>query len=90
VPIKVESSHLSPNQGNTPEAYERLIYDIMRCDTTLFAWWNEVEASWKLADQIISFRESQRQRFPNYTAGTTVPVKAIELLARDGREWWSV
>ncbi|MBP1757708.1 MAG: glucose-6-phosphate dehydrogenase, partial [Firmicutes bacterium] len=90
VPIKVESSHLSPNQGNTPEAYERLIYDIMRGDATLFAWWNEVEASWKLADQIISFRESQRQRFPNYTAGSTGPVKAIELLARDGREWWSV
>ena len=90
MPVKVESSHLSPNQGNTPEAYERLIYDIMRGDATLFAWWNEVEASWMLADQIIAFREGQRQRFPNYTAGSTGPVKAIELLARDGREWWSV
>jgi len=90
MPVKVETSHLSPNQGNTPEAYERLIYDIMRGDATLFAWWNEVEASWKLADQIISFRENQRHRFPNYNAGTNGPIKAIELLARDGREWWSV
>jgi len=90
MPVKVETSHLSPNQGNTPEAYERLIYDIMRGDATLFAWWNEVEASWKLADQIIAFRENLRHRFPNYTAGSNGPVKAIELLARDGREWWSV
>lgn len=90
MPVKVETSHLSPNQGNTPEAYERLIYDIMRGDATLFAWWNEVEASWKLADQIISFRENQRHRFPNYSAGTNGPIKSIELLARDGREWWSV
>lgn len=90
MPVKVETSHLSPNQGNTPEAYERLIYDIMRGDATLFAWWNEVEASWKFADQIIAFRESQRQKFPNYAAGSAGPVKAIELLARDGREWWMV
>ncbi len=90
MPVKVETSHLSPNQGNTPEAYERLIYDIMRGDATLFAWWNEVEASWKLADQIIAFRENQRHRFPNYIAGSNGPVKSIELLARDGREWWSV
>jgi len=84
MPVKVETSHLSPNQGNTPEAYERLFYDIIRGDATLFAWWNEVEASWKFADQIIAFREISKQRFPNYTSGSSGPVKAIELLAKDG------
>ncbi len=90
MPVRVETSHLSSDQGNTPEAYERLICDIMRGDPTLFAWWDEVEASWKLADQIIAFRELSRPRFPNYAAGSTGPVKAIELLAKDGRQWWSV
>lgn len=84
VPIKVESSHLSLNQGNTPEAYERLIYDIMRGDATLFAWWNEVEASWKLADQIIAFRESQRQRFPQLHCGFKRPAQS-DRTARSGR-----
>ena len=49
----------------------------------------QLGASWKFADQIIAFREISRQRFPNYTSGSSGPVKAIELLAKDGRQWWS-
>ncbi len=88
--MKVESGGTSVGQGNTPEAYERLLYDILRGDATLFAWWNEVEASWKLADRIIEYRENSRLNYPNYDAGSMGPVRAFELLARDGREWWNV
>ncbi len=88
--MKVESSSISPNQGNTPEAYERLLYDILRGDATLFSWWNEVEASWKLADRIIAYREQRRLNYPNYDAGSLGPVRAYELLAKDGREWWRI
>ena len=88
--MKVESGSISASQGNTPEAYERLLYDILRGDATLFSWWNEVEASWRLADRIIEYRESKRLNYPNYDAGSMGPVHAFELLARDGREWWHV
>jgi glucose-6-phosphate 1-dehydrogenase len=90
VTAKMDSSHISPNQGNTPEAYERLIHDILRGDSTLFSRWDEVEASWMFADRIIGYREQKRFSFPNYAAGTMGPVAAFKLLARDGREWWDV
>ena len=90
VATKMDSSHLSPTHGNTPEAYERLIYDILRGDATLFSRWDEVEESWKLADKIIEYREQKKFSFPNYKAGTMGPVKAFELLAKDGREWWNI
>ena len=90
VSTKMDSSHISPTHGNTPEAYERLIYDILRGDSTLFSRWDEVEASWMFADRIIGYREQKRQNFPNYAAGTMGPVKAFELLARDGRQWWDI
>lgn len=89
VATKMDTSHISPTQGNTPEAYERLIFDILRGDATLFSRWDEVEASWMFADRVIEYREQKRFSFPNYEAGTMGPVKAFELLARDGREWWN-
>jgi glucose-6-phosphate 1-dehydrogenase len=90
VPIKLDASRISTALGNTPEAYERLIYDILRGDATLFSRWDEVEASWMFADKIIEYREQKWIKFPNYEAGTMGPVKAFELLARDGREWWDI
>jgi glucose-6-phosphate 1-dehydrogenase len=90
VPVKMDTSYQSPIQGNTPEAYERLIYDIMRGDTTLFTRWDELEAAWMFADRIIAYREQKKFNFPNYSAGSLGPIKAFELLARDGREWWNL
>jgi glucose-6-phosphate 1-dehydrogenase len=86
----MDSSHVSQFQGNTPEAYERLIYDILRGDSTLFSRWDEVEASWMFADRIIGYREKIWPDFPNYEAGSMGPVQAIELLERDGRQWWNI
>jgi glucose-6-phosphate 1-dehydrogenase len=86
----MDSSHFSPTQGNTPEAYERLIHDMLRGDSTLFSRWDEVEASWMFTDRIIGYREQKRLNFPNYAAGTMGPVKAFKLLARDGRQWWEI
>jgi glucose-6-phosphate 1-dehydrogenase len=90
VPTKMDTSYITPNQGNTPEAYERLIYDILRGDATLFSRWDEVEAAWMVADQIIRYREQRKVKFPNYDAGSMGPVRAFELLARDGRKWWNI
>jgi len=90
VSTKMDTSHLSPTMGNTPEAYERLIYDILRGDATLFSRWDEVEASWVVADKIIRYREQKKFNYPNYDAGSMGPVKAYELLARDARQWWNI
>ncbi|NLP34722.1 MAG: glucose-6-phosphate dehydrogenase [Clostridiales bacterium] len=90
IPTKMDTSHYNPTQGNTPEAYERLIYDILRGDATLFPRWDEVEAAWSFADQIIRYRENKILNFPNYDAGSMGPISAFELLARDGREWWNI
>lgn len=87
---KMDSCQIDPMQGNTPEAYERLIYEVLRGDAALFSRWDEVEASWIFADKIIAHRENGRFNFPNYEAGSMGPAKAYELLARENREWWSI
>ncbi len=90
VPTKMDTSSFNPTQGNTPEAYERLIYDILRGDATLFSRWDEVESAWTVADKLIGYREQKKSQFPNYDSGSMGPVKAFELLARDGRKWWHI
>lgn len=90
VPTQMDTSSISPTQGNTPEAYERLIYDILRGDSTLFSRWDEVEAAWTVADKLIQYREQKKHQFPNYDSGSMGPVRSFELLAKDGRKWWYV
>ena len=90
VPTQMDTSSFRPTQGNTPEAYERLIYDILRGDATLFSRWDEVEAAWTVADQLIAYREAKKHVFPNYDAGSMGPVRSFELLAKDGRKWWHI
>lgn len=88
VATQMETGGNTPGQGNTPEAYERLIYDIIRGDGTLFSRWDEVEAAWTVADKLIQYREQKKSSFPNYQAGTMGPDRAKELLTQDGRKWW--
>lgn len=90
VTTKMDTSYVSPTQGNTPEAYERLIYDILRGDSTLFSRWDEVEAAWNVADKIIRYREQCKIELPNYAAGSMGPERAFELMAKDGRRWWNI
>ncbi len=90
VPTKMDTSYYNPMQGNTPEAYERLIFDILRGDGTLFSRWDEVESAWTVTDRLIQYRERKKNKFPNYDSGSMGPVKAFELLAKDGRKWWNV
>jgi glucose-6-phosphate 1-dehydrogenase len=71
----------------TPEAYERLLMDVIRGNTTLFMRRDEVEAAWRWIDPI---REAwnQLQDAPRpYFAGTWGPAAAIALVERDGRSW---
>jgi glucose-6-phosphate 1-dehydrogenase len=70
-----------------PDAYERLVLDVVRGDQTLFMRRDEVEAAWSWVDPILqNWAESGEGPKP-YTAGTWGPSAGIALIERDGRTW---
>ncbi len=75
--------------GSTPSTgYERLLYDCMMGDATLFQRADMTESSWSAVAPILDVWQALPPRdFPNYTPGSWGPAAADELLARDGREW---
>ena len=73
----------------TPQTgYERLLYDCMLGDATLFQRSDMVETAWHVVAPILDVWEAlPPRRFPNYAAGTWGPHEADELLAKDQRHW---
>lgn len=70
------------------EAYETLLIDAMRGDSTLFNRRDEVESAWSLIMPILEYWEgSPSPAFPNYAAGTWGPNAADEVMARYNRRW---
>jgi glucose-6-phosphate 1-dehydrogenase len=68
--------------------YERLLYDAMMGDATLFQRADMVEAGWKIIQPMLdAWKTLPSTRFPNYPAGSCGPEEADTLLARDGRAW---
>jgi glucose-6-phosphate 1-dehydrogenase len=68
--------------------YERLLYDCMTGDATLFQRADMVEAGWSVIQPILDVWQALPARnFPNYVAGSWGPQEAFDLLARDGRTW---
>ena len=70
----------------SPEAYERLILDVLLGDPPLFPRHQEVELSWKILDPVEEYWMTLGQP-EQYKPGTWGPASADELLARDGRVW---
>jgi glucose-6-phosphate 1-dehydrogenase len=75
--------------GSTPSTgYERLLYDCMTGDATLFQRADMVEAAWSVVAPILDIWKALPPRnFPNYPAGSWGPKEADELMERDGRQW---
>jgi len=75
--------------GRMPSTgYERLIYDCMTGDATLFQRADMVEAGWSVITPILDVWKALPPRsFPNYRSGSWGPKEADDLLARDGRAW---
>ncbi|MFT4218948.1 MAG: glucose-6-phosphate dehydrogenase [Microbacterium sp.] len=71
----------------SPEAYERLILDVLLGDPPLFPRHEEVELSWRILDPIERFWASQGGPVEQYSPGSWGPDSADALLARDGRVW---
>ncbi len=71
---------------SSPEAYERLLLDVLIGDPPLFPRQEEVELSWEILDPIEEFW-ANHDKPEQYPAGTAGPVSADEMLDRDGRAW---
>ena len=71
---------------NSPEAYERLLLDVLIGDPPLFPRHQEVELSWEVLDPVEEFW-AEHGKPDQYPAGSTGPASADALMARDGRAW---
>ena len=71
-----------------PEAYERLLMDVVRGNQTLFMRRDEVAAAWKFIDPILDHWKETTDGPKPYTSGTWGPSSAIALIERDGRTWY--
>jgi len=74
--------------NNSPEAYEKLILEAIRNNSSLFTRWDELEYSWKFIESIEKELKNNISKFPNYSAGTSGPKEAMDLIKKDGREWF--
>ena len=78
---------LGPDAEDVPDAYERLIMDVIRGNQTLFMRGDEVEAAWAWTDPIIAAWEAAGTEPVLYDSGSAGPEEALALMHRDGRRW---
>jgi glucose-6-phosphate 1-dehydrogenase len=87
-PVNMDFAYADYFQSAPSTGYERLLYDCMIGDATLFQRADMVEAGWNVVSPILDVWKALPPRhFPNYPAGTWGPREADELLGRDGRQW---
>jgi glucose-6-phosphate 1-dehydrogenase len=90
-PVFMDFLYGSAFVRESPEAYERLLLDVMLGDASLFTRRDEVEAEWSIVTPILeAWSNSSASRFPNYEAGTWGPKSALDLTGEDGRSWRKV
>jgi glucose-6-phosphate 1-dehydrogenase len=75
--------------SQSPEAYERLILDVMRGDATLFTRNDEVEAQWRICDPILQAWATTPGPLPQYPAGSQGPAEA-DLIMLPGHAWRAI
>ncbi|HSG58513.1 MAG TPA: glucose-6-phosphate dehydrogenase [Woeseiaceae bacterium] len=71
-----------------PDAYERLLMEVLRGNPALFMRRDEVEAAWRWVDSVIAGWEATGQKVESYVAGSWGPTASSVLLDRDGRAWY--
>lgn len=85
--VTMDFAYGSSFAETSPEAYERLILDVLLGDPPLFPQHTEVELSWQILDPILNFWAEQDAQPEGYASGTWGPASSHELLARDGFAW---
>jgi glucose-6-phosphate 1-dehydrogenase len=87
VPLDMSFADAVEDAEDVPDAYERLIMDVIRGNQTLFMRGDEVEAAWAWTDPIIEGWEGRGDRPQPYDPGSSGPEDALMLMHRDGRRW---
>jgi len=87
-PVDMVFNYQDEYDGEEPEAYETLLYDVMEGDATLFMRADQVEAAWEVVMPILDVWKARKPLdFPNYSPGSWGPEDAEALIARDGHNW---
>ena len=87
-PVKMDFRYGSYFGKSPPEAYERLIWDCMQGDSTLFARADEVEQSWHIFTPLLEYwAKNAPKDFPNYAAGSWGPKEADAMMSQENRSW---
>jgi glucose-6-phosphate 1-dehydrogenase len=86
--VPLDMSFADAFNVRNPDAYERLLMDVVRGSQTLFMRRDEVEAAWAWIDPIIEVWAASSDMPKPYTAGTWGPSAAVALIERDGRTWY--
>lgn len=81
-------SSFTTDSENQPEAYELLLFDAMHGNATFFAHWKEVELSWKWIQPILEAYQEELLPLYSYSAGSTGPEAANQLLQSNQFKWW--
>ena len=86
-PVSLDLSYATAFEQRLPDAYERLLMDVIKGNATLFMRRDEVEAAWAWTEPILQRWAASPERPKRYAAGTDGPTSATLLLERDGRSW---
>lgn len=87
-PVEMRFNYRESFAVPSPDAYETLLWDVMKNDATLFMRADQVEAAWQLLTPVFEvWTASPPGDFPNYAAGTWGPDTAQGLLAQQGHSW---
>jgi glucose-6-phosphate 1-dehydrogenase len=88
--VKLDFSYKDFGDTSAATGYERLLYDCMVGDSTLFHRTDMVEAAWRIATPILdAWRVLPPPDFPDYAAGSWGPAAADALMQQDGRSWYT-
>ena len=87
VPLDMTFANTLGADGEMPEAYERLIMDVIRGNQTLFMRGDEVEAAWAWADPILTAWDESGSRPLPYDPGSAGPIDVYKLTGTDGHLW---
>jgi glucose-6-phosphate 1-dehydrogenase len=89
-PVNMDFRYSATFGATSPEAYERLLLDVMTGDATLFMRRDSVEASWRFVTPILERWAAQPAPLPSYAAGDWGPPEADRLIQAAGRQWRGV
>jgi glucose-6-phosphate 1-dehydrogenase len=89
-PVQMDFHYGSTFGGSSPEAYERLLLDVMAGDQTLFMRRDAVETAWRWVMPILDRSTAVADRIPTYAAGDWGPPEAQRLIESAGRQWRAV